>query len=142
MNTLEEEARLREEQVPVAAESLFDPPLFRVPAFVFATVLGFVALAMNIRLGIAAVSRFSPAYGCLWAVGCLLVTFWFSVTSHLEDIRATFLNESRLSGERSSVLSIALMADYRMTLGGLTAVYFVTALLQLVIWRLLLGRLL
>lgn len=54
MPIFEEEAQLCEREVPIAAEALFSRPLFKVPQFVATTALGFTALALDIRLDIAA----------------------------------------------------------------------------------------
>lgn len=75
----------------------------------------------------------------LWVAGCILVSVWFASTSHLEDVHASYLNESGFSGEQRTALSISLMSDFRVTLGGLAILYVTAILLLLVIWRLLIG---
>jgi hypothetical protein len=140
MTTFEEEAQLRERQVPVAAEALFSRPLFKIPQFVVTTALGVGALVLDIRLDIAAWNETKPqCESSLWVAGVILVATWFAVTSHLEAVRARYLNESGFSGEQRAALSMALMSDFRMSLYGLTVLYFTVILLLLVIWHLLIG---
>jgi hypothetical protein len=138
MATFEDEARLREVQVPVAAEALFARPLFRLPLFVITTLLGAIAIILDIRLDIAAWSGTRLHYDALlWLVGCIIVSAWFAITSHLEDVRAFYLNESGFSGEQRLALSIALMSDFRVALGGLFTLYVAVIMLLLVVSRLL-----
>lgn len=140
MGTFEEEAVLREREVPVAAEALFSRPLFKVPQFTAATALGFVAVGLDIRLSIAAVNGIRLRIDTLlWPVGCILVSAWFGAASHLEDVRASYLNETTSTRDRGTALSIALMSDFRVTLGGLTALYVTVIVLELAISRLLIG---
>ncbi len=54
MTTFEEETRLRETRVPVAAKEFFARPLFRIPLFVITTLFGAIAIALDIRLDVAA----------------------------------------------------------------------------------------
>ena len=143
MATFEEEIRLREVQIPVAAEAFFARPLFRIPLFVTTTLLGAIALALDIRLDITRVALGKATKlqydTSLWAIGCIVVNAWFVVSSHLEDVRAIYLNESEFAPEQRSALSTALMSDFRMSLGGLATLYVAVILLLLVVWRLLIG---
>lgn len=109
MMTFEEEAQLREGQVPIAAEALFSRPLFKIPQFVVTTALGVGALVLDIRLDIAAWNETKPqCESSLSVAAVILVAAWFAVSSHLEGVRARYLNESGFSGEQRSALSKAL----------------------------------
>jgi hypothetical protein len=141
MATFEEEIQLREVRVPVVAEAFFARPLFHMPKFVLTTALGMIAIGLDIRLQIAAWGGTKLQYDTLlWAVGCIVVSAWFAITSHLEDVRAVYLNESGSAGDNRSVLSNALMSDFKVALGGLVTLYLAVIMLLLVIWRLLIGH--
>ena len=90
---------LREAQVPNAADELFSRNVFRLPKFLVTMLLGIIALAVDIRLDIAACNAPGFLFGCLAVVGVWIVAAWFAVTSHLEDIRANYVNASGFSGE-------------------------------------------
>lgn len=137
MTTFEEEIRLKEVQVPVAADQLFSRPLFRLPIFLATMALGIVALTLDVYLDIAACKGPKMLFGCLFVVGSTVVGAWFTATSHLEDLRATYLNETGPSGQRSLALSAALMSDFRVSLHGLATLYGTVILLLGVVSRLL-----
>jgi hypothetical protein len=94
---------------------------------------------LDIYLDIAAIKGPKMLFGCLWVVGCTVVGAWFAATSHLEDLRATYLNEASPSGRRNVVLSAALMSDFRVSLRGLTTLYATVILLLGIVSRLLSG---
>ena len=139
MATFEEEIRLKEVLVPVAADQLFSRPLFRLPRFLITMALGIVAIGLDIWLDVAAWKGPKMLFGLLAVVGCIVVSTWFAVPSHLEDLRASYVNETGSPEQRGVALSDALMSDFRVALGGLTTLYVTVILLLEIVWHLLMG---